>query len=291
MKIKKILIIGAGTLGLRIGLRCAVDGYEVVMYDSSEKALEIAHQVQEKLLKSLVNQGLMRAEWATQMPNRIKSTTNKYDAVKGIDLVSESITEDLELKKKVWSEFAPLFEKHTILTTNTSYLLPSQLAEESGAPERFCAWHFHDVFTANVVDIMPHPTTDPAICDALMEFSKTIHQTPVYIKKESSGYVFNSILMAVIGAAGNLLTRDISNIHDIDRSWMGNLKTPIGPFGMLDQVGLETAWHIVSRLQDEKSVRFAALLKSYLDEGKQGVKTGEGFYKYPNPAYSQSDFV
>ena len=160
MQIKRILIIGCGTLGLRIGLRCAVDGYEVIMYDLDEKTLQNAINIQAKILKSLVNQGLVREEWAAQMYNRITTTTNKYDAVKNVDLVSESVTEDIEVKKKVWSEFAPLFEKHTILTTNTSYLLPSQFAEETGAPERFCAWHFHDVFVANVVDIMPHEKTD-----------------------------------------------------------------------------------------------------------------------------------
>ena len=99
------------------------------------------------------------------------------------------------------------------------------------------------------------------------------------------------MLMAVIGSAGNLLTKEVSTIQNIDRSWMGNLKTPIGPFGMLDQVGLDTAWHIVSNMKDEKSQRFAALLKTYLDEGKLGIKSGEGFYTYPHPAYAQSDFV
>lgn len=291
MHIKRILIIGCGTLGLRIALRCAVDGYDVVMYDLTEEKLEKAQGIQQKLLKSLVNQGLVREEWAAQIYRKILITTDKHEAVKGIDLVSESVTENLELKKKVWSEFAPLFEKHTILTTNTSYLLPSMFAAETGAPERFCAWHFHDVFIANVVDIMPHETTQEAICQRLMEFSRTIHQTPVYVKKESSGYIFNAMLMAVIGSAGNLLAKDVATIHDIDRSWMGNLKTPIGPFGMLDQVGLETAWHITSNMKDEKSQRFATILKSYIDEGKLGIKSGEGFYKYPHPAYAKDDFV
>jgi 3-hydroxybutyryl-CoA dehydrogenase len=291
MRIKKILIIGCGTLGLRIALRCAVDGYEVMMYDLTEEKLENAVKIQQKILKSLVSQGLVREEWADQMYSRITTTTNKQEATKGIDLVSESVTENIELKQKVWSEFAPFFEKHTILTTNTSYLLPSSFAEASGAPERFCAWHFHDVFIANVVDIMPHSTTDPAICDTLMEFSKTIHQTPVYVKKESSGYIFNAMLMSVIGSAGHLLAKDVASIYDIDRSWMGNLKTPIGPFGMLDQVGLDTAWHITSNMKDEKSQRFAAILKTYIDEGKLGVKSGEGFYQYPHPAYAKGGFV
>lgn len=285
MKVKKILVIGAGNLGLRIALRCAIDGYSVVMFDLNEELLKKAQNIQAKLLNSLVNQGVVRGEWADNIPNKITITTDKSLATSNVDLVSESVTENFEIKMKLWKDFAPYFESHTILTTNTSYMLPSYFAEASGAPERFCAWHFHDVFHANVVDIMPHEKTKPEVCEILMEISKTIHQIPVYIKHESQGYIFNSMLMAVLGSAGNLLTKDIASIHDIDRSWMGNFKMAIGPFGMIDQIGLDTAWHVVSTMKDEKSQRFAALLQGYIDQGKLGLKTGEGFYKYPQPLF------
>jgi 3-hydroxybutyryl-CoA dehydrogenase len=286
MEVKKILIIGAGNLGLRIGLQCAIAGYNVVMYDINEAILLKAKATQAKLLNSLVNQGSVRREWAEHIPNKIAITTDRQSATVKVDVVSESVTENYEVKLKVWSEFAPFFESHTILTTNTSYMLPSFFAEASGAPERFCAWHFHDVFHANVVDIMPHENTRTDICELLMNLSKTLHQTPVYIKKESNGYIFNAMLLAVLGAAGNLLTKEIASIQDIDRSWMGNFKMPIGPFGMIDQIGLDTAWHVVSTLKDEKSQRFAALLQSYIKDGKLGVKTGTGFYEYPYPEFS-----
>jgi 3-hydroxybutyryl-CoA dehydrogenase len=169
--------------------------------------------------------------------------------------------------------------------------LPSQFATESGAPDRFCAFHFHDVFHANVVDVMPHPTTATWVVDLLMDFGKIIHQTPVFIQNESPGYLYNAMLVALIGAAGDLKTRDIGSIQDIDRSWMGNMKSNIGIFGMLDQIGLDTAWHVVSPRKDSKSVRFANLLKQYVEQGKLGVKTGEGFYKYPNPEFKNPNFL
>ena len=289
--IKNILIIGCGTLGLRIGLRCAMDGFNVKMYDISENSLQTARSVQNKLLRSFVKKGVITEGDADAIQNRITTTTDKAEAVKTIDLVSESVTEDLELKKKLYQDFAPLWEEKTLLTTNTSYLLPSYFAEETGRPHLFCAFHFHDVFTMNVVDIMPHPNTEGWFIDLLNDFGKAIHQIPVLIQKENPGYLFNQILMAVLGAAGDLRTRDIASIQDIDRSWMGNFKTAMGPFGMLDTIGLETAWHIVKTRKDSRSVRFAALLKTYLDEGKLGLKTGEGFYKYPNPEYAQADFL
>ena len=169
--------------------------------------------------------------------------------------------------------------------------MPSSFAEETGRHELFCAFHFHDVFTANVVDIMPHQRTAKWVVDLLMEMGKKLNQIPVFVKKESPGYIFNSMLVALIGAAGALVTYDIASIQDVDRSWMGNFKMPAGPFGILDAVGLETAWHITNSLPDAKSQKFAALLKTYVDAGKLGVKTGEGFYKYPNPEFAQSHFI
>ncbi len=99
------------------------------------------------------------------------------------------------------------------------------------------------------------------------------------------------MLVSLIGAAGALVTYDIASIEDVDRSWMGNFKMESGPFGILDVIGLETAWHITNTLPDVKSKKFAALLRSYVDAGKLGVKTGEGFYKYPNPAFQEINFV
>jgi 3-hydroxybutyryl-CoA dehydrogenase len=289
--IKNILIIGCGTLGLRIGLRCAIDGYTVRMYDISDKILEKTVATQEKLLSSFTKKGMITTEQAEGARERISTTTDIEKAVKNIDLVSESVTEDLELKKKVYQAFAPHFEKHTVVTTNTSYLLASMFAEDSGCAERFCAFHFHDVFFMNVVDIMPHPNTEGWVCDVLMAFGKSINQIPVYIKNENNGYIFNQMLMALLGSAGDLVTRNVSSIQDVDRSWMGNTKMHIGPYGMLDQIGLDTAWHIVSVRKDPKSMRFAELLKTFVDVGKLGVKSGEGFYTYPNPEYLRHDFI
>jgi 3-hydroxybutyryl-CoA dehydrogenase len=99
------------------------------------------------------------------------------------------------------------------------------------------------------------------------------------------------MLMALLGAAGSLVTGEVASIEDVDRSWMGNFKMEMGPFGIIDQIGLDTAWHVSSAQKDTKSQRFAAFLKTYLDAGKLGVKTGEGFYTYPEPAYAKPGFI
>ena len=242
------------------------------------------------VLNSFIKKGLYTGDSESVM-SRITLTTNPVEAVKDVDLVSESVTENLELKLGVYQQFAPLFPDNAIITTNTSYLLPSQLVDASRAGERFCALHFHDVFTMNVVDIMPHPNTATAVTDLLMNFGKKIQQIPVFVNVENHGYLFNQMLLSLLGAAGDLLARQVGSIQDIDRSWMGNTKMNLGPFGILDQVGLDTAWHITSSLTDKKSMRFAALLKEKIDAGKLGVKSGAGFYDYPNPEYSHPEFL
>lgn len=289
--IKNVLIIGSGTLGLRIALACALNRYKVVIYDIKEEAFEQVKKIQASLIKMLIKEGtITQAESEKALENQI-FTTNAKQAAADADLVSESVTEDLELKKKVWTKFGGLCPEKTIFTTNTSSLLPSKFAEETGRPERFCALHFHDVFYANVVDIMPNPKTEQWLIDLLKDFGESIQQTVVIMKRESPGYIFNAMLISVLGAAGALVTFDVASIEDVDRSWMGNFKMPMGPFGILDEIGLDTAWHIVHVFKDEKSKRFSKLLKTYIDQGNLGRKTGKGFYNYPKPRFTEEDFI
>ena len=289
--IKNVLILGSGTLGLRIGLASAINNYKVKIYDIREESFQQAIKIQDSILRQMVNESKLDENQIDAIKMRMEWTIDPEYAAKDADLVSESVPEDRELKKRVWQQFGDLCPDEAILTTNTSYLLPSMFAEESGSPERFCALHFHDVFYANVVDIMPHPGTALWMIPLLADFGRSIGQTPVIMEKESYGYIFNSMLMAVLGAAGALVTYNITSIENVDRSWMGNFKMPMGPFGILDEIGLETAWHVTRNIKDEKSLRFAKLLDSYVSQGKLGKKTGEGFYKYPDPAFKKEGFL
>lgn len=291
MQIKNVTIIGTGTLGSRIGLQAAISGYRVIFYDISDSALEKTKPLIDKIIAQLIKAETFDASKKSETLSRISYTTHLKIALADCDFISESVTEELSIKEKVWKQIGELAPAKTIFTTNTSYLLPSQLAAISGRPQKFCAFHFHDVFYARVVDIMPHPTTDPSMIPLLQELGKSLNQVPVIVKKESPGYIFNFMLMAVLGAAGRLKTKDIASIEDIDRSWMVNFHMPTGPFGIIDNIGLDTAWHVVKERDDTPSQAFAKLLKEYIDQGKLGEKTGEGFYKYPKPAYRDSGFL
>ena len=283
MKINKVCILGAGTLGTRIALQAALSGFQVRIYDINAEAFVSSKKVMSKILRMLtLSENVIAA---------IQFTTDPAVAVADADIISESVTEELPLKRQVWAQFSALAPAKTIFTTNTSYLVPSMLVDVVDRPSLFCAFHFHDVFYSKVVDIMPHPGTSEEVVTLLEDFGRALKQVPVIVRKENPGYVFNYMLMAVIGAAGKLRTKEVASIEDIDKSWMVNFHMPMGPFGILDSIGLDTAWHVTHNLEDAGSQAFAALLKTYMDEGKLGEKTGEGFYKYPAPAYKDPDFL
>lgn len=291
MTIKNVCILGAGTLGARVALQSALSGHKVRIYDINPKALEQSKRVMEKIVHQLAKSANLEADAGLNAIEGIIFTDMPANAIMDADIINESVLEDYAVKKEVWTLFGQIAPEKTIFTTNTSYMLPSMFADFSGRPEKFCALHFHDVFYSKVVDIMPHTGTNPDLIPLLMDFGRSLEQVPVFVKKENPGYIFNSMLMAFIGAAGKLITNDVGSIEDIDRSWMVNFHMPMGPFGILDSIGLDTAWHVTSNQKDTASQKFAAFLKTYLDAGKLGEKTGEGFYTYPNPAYRSKDFV
>jgi 3-hydroxybutyryl-CoA dehydrogenase len=159
-------------------------------------------------------------------------------------------------------------------------------AAATGRPDRLASLHFHQpVWSANVVDVMPHPGTSPATVETLLGFAARIGQVPVHLLRESPGYVFNAMYNALNREAITLAANGVASIEDIDRAWTTVTKMPNGPFGMLDHVGIDTAWHITDywarALGDAQLIRNAAFLKGYLDQGRAGVKTGKGFYDYP----------
>lgn len=290
MTIRNVCLLGAGTLGSRIALQAAISGYQVTLQDIHQKALDASFKTITKLITHLNKEQLLE-ESQPVLLERILFTTDLQQALQDADLVNESVTEDVSIKKDLWKTVGKLAPSKTLFTTNTSYLLPSMFAEDSGRPDQFCALHFHDVFYSRIVDIMPHPATDPQWIPVLLEFGKSLNQVPVFVKKENPGYIFNTMLIALIGAAGRLLTGEVASLEDIDKSWMVNFQMPMGPFGILDAVGLDTAWHITKNRTDAASKAFSALLKQYIDQGKLGEKSGEGFYTYPHPAFRSPDFI
>jgi len=293
--IKKVVIVGAGTMGQQIGAQCAIHGLEVVLYDLNHDILDKAFERIKKLLKSFTTSNRITQKEADAAIRRIRGTTNIGEAAANADLVSESVPEDPELKGKVFSKFNALCPDHTIFATNTSTLLPSMFAQHTGRPEKLVAIHFHDVRTTDIVDVMAHAGTSEETLNVAIEFAIKIGQVPVVLKKESPGYVFNSMLTALFEAAQTLAANGVTSIEEIDRAWMGVLHMPIGPFGLMDSIGIDTVWkatdYWANKLNDAQDKKNADFLKEYIDKGHLGQKSGQGFYSYPKPAYRNPGFV
>ena len=295
--IRRVLVIGAGTMGQQIAWQCAAHGYDVVLYDIAATALEDALCHVSDYSAKLKAQGLVTSEQCETALKRITITIDPKNAAQEIDLISESVPEDPKLKGKVFAQFDALCPPHTIFTTNTSTLIPSQFARASGRPDRLLALHFHPpVWTQNIVDVMPHKGTDPAITKRVIEFARSIGQIPIHLQRENHNYIFNAMFSAVSREALALAASGVATVEDIDRAWMGITKMPIGPFGMMDLVGLDTVWHIAHYWskraffipQFKKSADF---VKPYVDRGWLGLKRGRGFYTYPHPAFERPDFI
>lgn len=290
--IKQVLIIGAGTMGGQIALQCAMHGLDVALYDVSADALARGMERVRGYASYLVAQG--RAD--DDALGRIRPVTDMAAAAAEADLVSESVPEDPALKGRVFAELNDLCPPRTIFTTNSSTLLPSMFAAATGRPDRFVALHFHlPVWDANVADVMPHPATAPEVVETVARFARRIGQIPIVSAKEQPGYVFNTMLNALLGAALDLAAGGVASFADVDRAWMGVMKTPTGPFGIMDAVGLDTVWKITDFWAgvsgDPRSRARADFVKGYLERGRVGQKGGAGFYDYPDPAFRRPGFI
>ncbi len=295
LPIENVLIVGSGTMGRQIGLHVAIHGCRVVLYDLNDAILEKALSGIRSISETIVKMGLCTPEQAASGLSRIRTTSDPAEAAKDIDLISESVPEDPKLKAKVFAQFHALCPEHTIFTTNTSTLCPSQFAEHTGRPEKLLAFHFHDLRISPVVDIMPHPGTDPAAVRSVEAFAKRMGLIAIVLMRENPGYVFNAMFSALLLSAQTLAANGVASIEDIDRSWMGVTNMPIGPFGLMDSVGIDTVWKITDywakHTGEPQRAKNAAYLKQYVDAGNLGVKTGKGFYSYPNPAFRRPGFL
>jgi 3-hydroxybutyryl-CoA dehydrogenase len=294
--VRRVAIVGAGTMGQQIAFQCAGHGYDVVLYDVNPAALEAAGARIDAYAGGLEGGGVISSELRASARARITLTSDRSTAAEDADLLSEAVPEDPKLKGRVFAEFDAVCPDRTIFMTNTSTLVPSQFAQASGRPDRLLALHFHlPVWVNNLVDVMPHAGTAPAVTSLVVQFARRIGQVPIELQREWGGYVFNTMYAALNRAAITLAQQQVASIEDIDRAWMHVTKAPIGPLGALDAVGLDTAWTITDywarQLGDEQLQANAAYLKAYVDRGDVGVKSGRGFYTYPDPAYAQPGFI
>ncbi|WAA12613.1 3-hydroxyacyl-CoA dehydrogenase [Fervidibacillus halotolerans] len=298
MNFKNITVAGSGVLGSQIAYQTAFSGFDVTVYDVTDEALEQNKKRYETLMKRYQEDLHATEEEVKEAYERLSFSSDLKEAVKNADLVIEAIPEVVKIKTEFYSQLGKVAPEHTIFATNTSTLLPSQFAEATGRPEKFLALHFaNEIWKNNTAEIMKHPGTDESVFQAVIEFAKAIGMVALPLHKEQPGYILNSLLVPLLEAAEMLWLNEVADPETIDKTWMIATGAPKGPFAILDIVGITTAYNVVNAkiaagVKDERLKKLANLLKTeYIDKGKLGVATGEGFYKYPNPSYADPNFL
>ncbi|MFF2271708.1 3-hydroxyacyl-CoA dehydrogenase [Agromyces sp. NPDC058136] len=282
--VQHVTVLGTGVLGSQIAFQTAFSGFEVVAYDISAEATAAAEARFAGLADTYVAEGVAGAAdgGAHAALARLTTSHDLAAAVANADLVIEAVPESVDIKRATYEKLAAVAPERTIFATNSSTLLPSAIADATGRPDRFLALHFANrIWAHNTAEIMGTPATDPAVYRTVVEFAEAIGMVPIEIKKEQPGYVLNSLLVPFLSAAGQLLVDGVAEPEAIDATWRIGTGAPMGPFQIYDIVGLTTAYNI-SMMGGPKQQEFAALIKErYIDQGKLGVATGEGFYRYP----------
>lgn len=286
---EKISIVGAGTMGAQIGLHCAVHGYPVQIFSRSEGTLQRAAQSHSlELEKRLEDQQLTPDEKET-IHSRIQFTTDMKQAVAGADLVIENVPESLEIKREVFAQLDQICPKHAILATDSSSLRISLIEDATRRPDKVLNMHFlQPVWQRPAVELMGGTATADDTLERAAQFARTIGLTPLLVQKESTGFIFNRVWRAIKKECLHLVDEGVSSHEDVDRAWMIALGFPIGPFGLMDMVGLDVVRDIEMVYYRESGDETDAPPKLLLDKiewGELGIKTGKGFYNYPNPAF------
>jgi 3-hydroxybutyryl-CoA dehydrogenase len=286
MAIQKVGVVGCGLMGSGIAQVCAQSGFTTVVREVSAELVEKGLKSIEKNLARLVEKGTLTETVKNEVRGRLKGTTSLED-LKDCDLIVEAIIEQLPVKRELFGALDKLCPPQTVFASNTSSLTITEIAAATKRPQRFVGLHFFNpVPVMKLVEVVKTISTDPAVYDEMVSFGAKLGKTPVRAN-DSGGFIVNRLLVPYLLDAIRALEEGVGSVVDIDNSMKLGCGYPMGPFTLLDFVGLDTTYYISQIMFDEfKEKRFAAppLLKRMVLAGWNGKKSGRGFYDYSDPA-------
>ncbi|PKI18187.1 3-hydroxyacyl-CoA dehydrogenase NAD-binding domain-containing protein [Colwellia sp. 12G3] len=293
-EIQTVCFVGSGTMGCYNSLIAALAGYQVVLYDVSAQNLAATDLKYSQLAEPMLAAGTISKHDFTMAMQRVKLSGDATTALGSADLVSESVFEQRELKRKVLKEIEDHCQAHCIITTNTSALLVSELDSALKDGCRFAA--LHSYLGIALMDIVGGPRCEPKTLQTLKRYVKSLHCQPLLLKKEYPGYLLNALLGSFFTSAILLAANGEDTIEEIDRAWLAYSGGAIGPFGLMDYIGINV---IYDSWADEKtevheqviSKRVTAYLKPFMERGELGISTGKGFYSYPKACWQAPEFM
>ncbi len=282
-ELKRVLVVGAGTMGSQIALQTALSGrYDVTLVDTVAGQLDRARAQNKKLLDRSVEKQRLTQGQADEAMQRIEDSSDLAASAGRADLVIEAVIENFDAKKSVFEDLGKHVRPETILASNSSTIAISRLADATGHPERCCNMHFfHPVTVMQLCEVVRGPKTSDETVDTAMEFVRSINRTPVLLQKEIWGFIVNRILFAASEEAMRLLEGGYASAEDIDIAVQKGLNWPMGPFHLLDFSGLDIFYGAMQdrhRLGDGPEP--PEILRKLVEQRRLGRKTGKGFFEY-----------
>jgi 3-hydroxyacyl-CoA dehydrogenase len=295
LPLKQVAVIGTGILGSQIAMLASIKGYNVKVFDSEAGAFQ---KTFEKIRADLQSKGIDPIipweQWDT-CAGAIKQVTDMGEAVGEAELVIEAVPENLDLKKEVFRKLGEKAPKGAILATNSSSIPVSRLESSSGCPEYCLNIHFYfPLQGTNMVDIMGGTKTLPEVMDKGVAWIRSLQFIPLTVKKELLGFCFNRVWRAIKRETLYMWGNDFVDFRDVDRAWMVFTGMKEGPFALMDKVGLDVVYDIeMVYYRDSKDPKDypPEALEEKIKQGELGVKSGKGFYTYPDPEYLNPDFL
>ena len=294
-EIKRICVVGAGTMGHQIALQCATHNYDVDLVETSEEILGDAREKIRKVLEERVNRGEISSDSMEKALSKISYTTDLEKAAVDADFVIEAVYEDVEVKRQVFSQLDRICSPHTVLATNSSSIRCSLIVDATKRPEKVLNMHFlNPVWVRPLVEVMGSSSTSEESIETTVQLGQRIGLTPVTVNGEATGYVFNRLWRAIKKASLYLVDKGYTSFEDVDRAFMIGIPAPFGPFMGMDTIGLdvilaiEEQWYRESGDEGDKPPK---ILVEKVKKGELGVKTGKGFYQYPNPSFKRPGWL